>query len=165
MMTEERYQKRAECIRKRPGALKILRAGNKILTAVTYGAYIVLLAAEVIRRDEKFFRVLLVPAVAFVLVTLFRKVCNAKRPYEIFDIEPLLKRNKAGQSFPSRHAFSIFMIAMAIGYVWMPGGILFLILGTLLAVIRVVGGVHFPRDVAAGAAVGIFAGILGFYIW
>ena len=57
------------------------------------------------------------------------------------------------------------MIAMAIGYVWMPGGILFLILGVLLAVIRVIGGVHFPRDVAAGAAIGILVGILGFYIW
>ena len=57
------------------------------------------------------------------------------------------------------------MIAMAIGYVWMPGGILFLILGVLLAVIRVIGGVHFPRDVAAGASIGILVGILGFYIW
>lgn len=165
MMTEERYEKRAQAIRKRPRVLNMLRAGNKILTAVTYGAYIVLLAAEALRRDERFFKVLLIPAGVFFLVTAFRKVCNAERPYERFAIEPLLKRNKAGQSFPSRHAFSIFMIAMAIGYVWMPGGILFLILGTLLALIRVIGGVHFPRDVAAGAAVGILAGILGFYIW
>ena len=165
MMTGEKYEKRAEAIRKRPWALQLLRGGNKILTAVTYGDYILLLAAEAIRRDEKFFKVLLIPAAVFVLVTVFRKICNAKRPYELLDIEPLLKRNKAGQSFPSRHAFSIFMIAMAIGYVWRPGGILFLILGGLLAVIRVVGGVHFPRDVAAGAALGILAGILGFYIW
>ncbi len=165
MMTKEKYEKMARVIRKHPQALGMLAAGNRILTALTYGAYILLLAAEAIGRDEKFCKVLLIPAAAFFLVTVFRKVCNAKRPYELLDIEPLLKRNKAGQSFPSRHAFSIFMIAMAIGYVWMPGGILFLILGVLLAVIRVIGGVHFPRDVAAGASIGILVGILGFYIW
>ena len=79
-------------------------------------------------------------------------------------IQPLLVRRKKGQSFPSRHTFSIFMIAMALGYVWMPAGILFLILGALLGSIRVIGGVHFPRDVIAGAAVGIGIGVLGFYI-
>ena len=56
------------------------------------------------------------------------------------------------------------MIAMALGYVCIPAGILFLILGVLLGSIRIIGGVHFPRDVIVGAAVGIGIGILGFYI-
>ena len=103
MMTKEKYEKMAGVIRNHPQALGMLAAGNRILTALTYGAYILLLAAEAIGRDEKFCKVLLIPAAAFFLVTVFRKVCNAKRPYELLDIEPLLKRNKAGQSFPSSH--------------------------------------------------------------
>ena len=30
--------------------------------------------------------------------------------------------------------------------------------------VRVIGGVHFPRDVLVGAAVGILAGVIGFYV-
>ena len=37
-------------------------------------------------------------------------------------------------------------------------------LGAALACVRVIGGVHFPRDVLVGAAVGILAGVIGFYV-
>ena len=30
--------------------------------------------------------------------------------------------------------------------------------------VRVIGGVQFPRDVLVGAAVGILAGVIGFYV-
>ena len=36
--------------------------------------------------------------------------------------------------------------------------------GALLAWCRVVGGVHFPRDVIAGALIGIGCGVLGYYV-
>ena len=36
--------------------------------------------------------------------------------------------------------------------------------GVLLAVVRVVGGVHFPRDVLCGAAIGILCGAVGFFL-
>lgn len=163
-MTEERYKKTVQMLHNRPIFCRMISVMNRILTVVTYIAYIVLLISAVFRLDGRFWRLLFVPAISFFLVTVFRKVVNAKRPYEIFQIEPVLKRKKKGQSFPSRHAFSIFMIAMAVGYVSMPAGIVFIIMGIWLAVLRVLGGVHFPRDVAAGAAVGIGLGLLGFYI-
>ena len=34
-------------------------------------------------------------------------------------------------------------------------------LGSAIALIRVIGGVHFPRDVIAGALIGIIFGIIG----
>ena len=135
---------------------------NKILTAITYVTYIVLVVSQLIMDQSIFLRVLIVPAIGFVGVTLFRKVFNAKRPYQLLDIDPLLSRRKEGQSFPSRHAFSIFMIAMAVGYVWLPGGIVFAVLGVLLACVRVIGGVHFPKDVICGAVVAVIWGIVGF---
>ncbi|WP_363173915.1 phosphatase PAP2 family protein [uncultured Senegalimassilia sp.] len=36
--------------------------------------------------------------------------------------------------------------------------------GVLLAVIRVVSGVHFPRDVVVGALLGMLAGFVGLWI-
>lgn len=163
-MTEERYRKTAQMFRNHPAFCRMVGVMNKVLTAAAYLAYIVLLASVVLRLDAAFWKLLFVPAVSFFLVTVFRKAFNAKRPYEIFHTEPVLKRKKKGQSFPSRHAFSIFMIAMAVGYVSTPAGIVFFVMGIWLAALRVLGGVHFPRDVAAGAAAGIGLGILGFYI-
>ena len=51
---------------------------------------------------------------------------------------------------------------------WLPfntvAGVLLLLLGIDMMFIRVVGGVHYPQDVVAGAVCGILAGVLGFYI-
>ena len=37
-------------------------------------------------------------------------------------------------------------------------------LGLDMMCMRVLGGVHYPQDVLAGAACGVLAGIVGFYI-
>ena len=42
--------------------------------------------------------------------------------------------------------------------------LLFFVLTALLAALRVLGGVHYVRDVAAGAAMGVLCGLLGFFI-
>ena len=39
-----------------------------------------------------------------------------------------------------------------------------MVIGILLGMIRVLGGVHEPRDVIAGAVIGIASGIIGFSI-
>ena len=43
-------------------------------------------------------------------------------------------------------------------------GVVLLLLGVDMMFIRVVGGVHYPQDVLAGAACGVLAGVLGFYL-
>lgn len=163
-MTAETYEKISAPFRNRPNSVKRLEYLNKILTAITYVTYIALVISQLFMDRQNCWKVLLIPAIGFVGVTLFRKIFNAKRPYQLLDIQPLLSRRKEGQSFPSRHAFSIFMIAMAVGYVWLPLGIVFVVLGVLLAYVRVVGGVHFPKDVIAGALIGIIWGLVGFHI-
>ena len=175
MMTAETYEKISAPFRKHPKSVKRMEVLNKILTAITYVVYIVLVVSQLVvwlmsmfgadvSCQIVFWSVLLVPAIGFVGVTLFRKIFNAKRPYQLLDIQPLLSRRKEGQSFPSRHAFSIFMIAMAVGYVWLPLGIVFAVLGVLLACVRVIGGVHFPKDVIAGAVIAVVWGLAGFHL-
>ena len=80
------------------------------------------------------------------------------------DITPLIAKDKQGQSFPSRHVFSAFMIGMCFLQVsGILAGIIFAV-GVFLSVVRVLGGVHFLQDVIAGAVLGIAIGIVGFYI-
>ena len=68
------------------------------------------------------------------------------------------------RALPSRHVFSVFIIAATIFYVHPSAGILLGLLGVVLAVLRVIGGVHEPRDVIAGALAGILCGVLGYYV-
>lgn len=65
---------------------------------------------------------------------------------------------------PSRHVFSITIIAMCWLYIYQPIGIVLLILTIILAAVRVIAGVHFIRDVIAGIAVGILCGFIGLWI-
>ena len=60
---------------------------------------------------------------------------------------------------PSRHVFSTAVIAMAWIPVSLPAGILLLLVAVLESVIRVLGGVHYPSDVAAGYLIGVLAGL------
>ena len=105
-----------------------------------------------------------IPAICFLTVTIFRKVINKQRPYEKLPIQSLIKKDKKGQSFPSRHVFSIFLIATLWFCFWKPVGIFLFIAGIFLAIVRVIGGVHFISDVCAGAALGILAGWISNYI-
>ncbi len=137
---------------------------NHILTDVVYLVYPALLLYLLINRDSRFWRVLFVPAVTFALVTLFRKKFNAPRPYETWPVKPLIPKDTKGNSFPSRHVFSIYIIAMAAWYVWWPLGLTLVVAGIFLAAARVIGRVHFVKDVMAGALIAVGAGILCFWV-
>ena len=98
-------------------------------------------------------------AAAFVTVTVIRKIINAKRPYEVYDFYKERPKNKAGMSFPSRHVFSIFLIATIALSVSLIAAIALYIIGILLAAFRVLLGIHFIRDVLCGAALGVIGGV------
>lgn len=163
-MTKETYEKITRSLREHPRRIRFLQSTNKILTISVYCAYPALLLFAAVQKDMRFWRILLTPAVSFLLVSGFRRLLNAPRPYEALDIVPLIKKDTKGKSFPSRHIFSVFVIAMAFLYISFPLGILFTAIGLLLAIVRVIGGVHFPKDVIAGAVIGILSGIIGIYL-
>lgn len=143
---------------------KTINILNKLITTVVYITYPLALAFLVITQDARFWRVLLIPAISFVLVSLIRYYINAPRPYEVSNSVPIIKKDTKGKSFPSRHVFSVFVIASTLYYISNPLGLFLMVAGIGLAIIRVVGGVHFPRDVIVGAIIGILAGVLGFYL-
>jgi len=142
---------------------KLLNWVNSLLTALCYGAYPACLAVLAVRRDPRLVRSVLVPAVSFLLLSAYRNLHNEKRPYEVLDICPLIRKDAKGKSFPSRHVFSVFVISMTFLWLLPPLGAVFLVMGVGLALCMVIGGVHWPRDVIVGAAVGILSGIVGFW--
>ena len=94
-------------------------------------------------------RAILVPGFVFLGGTLLRKKLNFPRPYEQPGFTPLVEKETHGQSFPSRHALSAAVLAA----VWLSfypavGGVMVAVT-VAICVLRVLAGVHFPRDVIA----------------
>ena len=80
--------------------------------------------------------------------------------------KPLVPKNTAGKSFPSRHALSAAVIAAA--WLWnYPSAATAVLFGAMLlvvAAVRVIAGVHFIKDVAFGIFFGGFLGYVGFWL-
>lgn len=159
-MTAGDYRRMTRPLRERPRLLRLVLGLNRGLVYLCYALYPLLLALILVDRPEAFLRFLIVPGVSFVILSLARERINAPRPYEVLVIDPLISKATRGKSFPSRHVFSIFVIAMAWLAFWWPLGVVLLALGVFMAVARVIGGVHWPRDVVAGAVCGVVAGAL-----
>lgn len=163
-MKKETYIKMTQPFRDNPGMAKGIHMVNKICTMIMYVAYIFLLLYMIVLRDENLPRTFLVPAISFVVLSVGRALINRPRPYETFDTPPIIKKDTKGKSFPSRHVFSVFIIAMTIFYAHPGPGIILGIIGILLGITRVRAGVHEPRDVIAGALSGILCGLIGYYL-
>ena len=164
MMTKEQYEAWTSWFRRNPGSIRVLRGINDGLTYLCYLLYPALLAYSALYRQDLLLKMVLVPGIAFVAVSLFRRVFDAPRPYEALDIDPIIKKATSGRSFPSRHIFSVFMIAMCYLRVCVPLGCALCVCGAVMAVIRVLGGVHYPKDVIAGAVVAIVCGAIGLWL-
>lgn len=161
-MTAERYAKIEGWFLSRPRALWWLRALNRWLPLVLYVAYPILILCLALWLDVRVWKVVYIPAAVFVAVTVVRKLVNAKRPYETLGITPLISKDKPGESFPSRHVASAFVIAEAFGYINLPLGVAVGVVALLIAVLRPLAGVHFPRDVIFGALFSLLLGLPAF---
>ena len=145
-----------------------IKALHDVLPLVMYIFYpvqLVILAINEGIDSEIFLRFSLIPLCTLIAVTVVRSLINAKRPYEVYDYTPAVHKDTKGKSFPSRHTVCAFIIAMAFMYIQSVLGIIMLVIATAIAVIRVIAGVHFIRDVVSGAAIGILVGVLGFFVF
>lgn len=166
-MRPDRYAVIYRWFAARPAALTALRLANRWLPLASAGAYALLLALLAVRLAagagdmDLLARAVLVPGAVFGGGSVLRAVLNRPRPYQQPGFTPLLPKETEGKSFPSRHALSGAVIAMA----WLPvnpavAGVL-TVSALAICITRVLAGVHWVRDVAAGAALGFGLGALG----
>ena len=151
----------------KPRLAKTLSVTSEIIVVLTLLAFSGAIVWKLLTAPLCALGIALVTAVPYVGVSLFRRFFDAPRPYELYGMTELLGKaphKTKGHSFPSRHVFSAFVIAAVLSFVCLPLGIVLAVLGTALAVFRVVLGIHFVRDVAAGALIGIVSGVIGVFI-
>ena len=108
-------------------------------------------------RRGRWARATAVVAGAYVVSTSIKLAIGRKRP--LIEDLPHLMATPTGLSFPSSHSTSSFAAAQAFGRL-LPRGPL-LAAATGMAFSRLYLGVHYPSDVAAGAALGTAIGSLG----
>lgn len=164
-MTREQYLQIMHAIRETKYGITLIKWSGKGITYLTALIYLFCIGFLLWQRDLRVVPFVMTPAVSFVFVSIFRAKYGAQRPYEKYDFVPLLPKDTKAKSFPSRHVFSIFVLAAVILFVQPVCGGVLLCLGVVLAVLRVVIGVHFPRDVIAGGVIGIFCGVTGMAVW
>ena len=162
-MTEKRYLAVQAWFKARPAALKLLLVSNRLLSVAVYLAYIGMILYLVLTKDVRLWRALIIPALVFVGGSLLRAAINWPRPYQVYHTPALVNKDRAGQSFPSRHMFSASVLAVCAFWLWPPLGWVLGVIVLLLAPIRVLVGVHFIKDVAAGVLLGGLLGYLGFF--
>ena len=161
---QEWYDKRKSSLLQYPQLLQLMRVFNRMMTILMPLAYLTLLGTSLISKGlgQDLYAYILVPALGFVLLTLVRKWINQPRPYETWEIVPLLDKDSSGHSMPSRHVFSATIISMACLHANLLAGLVLLLLSVFLGLVRVLGGVHYPKDVLVGYACGLLLGILFF---
>ena len=163
---QEWYDKRKSSLLGHPQLLQLMRIFNRMMTVLMPFTYMTLLGTNFVSKGvgNDLYAYILVPASGFVLLTLVRKWINQPRPYEAWEIVPLLDKDSSGNSMPSRHVFSATIISMACLHANLPVGLMLLVLSALLGLVRVLGGVHYPKDVLVGYACGLLLGILFFIL-
>ena len=161
---QEWYDHVAGNIKNKPFLLSLLRTFNRFMTVVMPMIYLTLLAITYLQQGlgKQVLMYLFIPASGFVILSFLRKKINAPRPYEEWDIKPLLDRDSPGQSMPSRHVFSATIISMACLHASLSVGVILLVLSALLGLVRVLGGVHYPKDVVVGYICALVWGVIFF---
>ena len=161
---QEWYQNISSRLTSHPPLLFLLRSFNRLMTFTMPLVYLALLVTTYLQLGlgQQVGIYLFIPASGFVILSLFRKKINHPRPYETWDIRPLLDKDSSGQSMPSRHVFSATIISMAYFHAWTLIGMILLICSGVLALVRVLCGVHYPKDVLVGYVCGLLWGFLFF---
>ena len=140
---------------------RVLGGLNKAITGTFYLLFPIFISLVWLRNGWFVLSTtVLIMGGGFFLLSLGRSLYNRPRPYQTWAIQPLIKKDSLGKSFPSRHVFSATVIAMLALTLnpWLGGAMLFL--AGDLALLRVLGGVHYPSDVLAGYVIGILVGLL-----
>jgi undecaprenyl-diphosphatase len=116
----------------------------------------------IIKRDIFYpFIILGTSAVAWVFAYIIKNITMISRPFVALGITPLFF--ESGFSFPSLHVIVISSISTIMWSIDYRLGIIFFIFTILVAISRMIIGVHYPIDVVCGLIFGVLIGL--FILW
>ena len=129
------------------------------------GFVTVLVVAAYLLGDQGFAIALALGALTlWLVVTLIKALTDRARPFNLLRETRVIGLREHGLSFPSGHTAQTFFIAtLMVGHFRLPLGVAVGLYGiaVLVAFTRVYLGVHYPRDVIAGAILAVIWGTLG----
>jgi undecaprenyl-diphosphatase len=109
------------------------------------------------KRKKIFFHLLLLYAIQSAVAYSIKFLINRKRPLIFLEAFTQLPKNHGeilDPSFPSAHAFCVFMMATLLA-TWFPRyRIIFYIVAAFIGWTRIYLGLHYPTDVIAGGLLG-----------
>jgi len=100
---------------------------------------------------------------AYGLSTIIGIIHFRMRPFDAFVLDPIINVGYPEKSFPSDHASIAFALAFMVFLYNKKYGIFLLVVASLIALGRVLAGVHYFFDIVAGAMVGITGALLFYY--
>ena len=139
---------------------------NELVTYLIALIYFICLITLIVHHEfRQLFLAVLTPVAGFVVARFLRVILRHPRPYQVMRIRPLDREKKTSAAFPSCHVASAFVIGTTLlALSFTVAGILVLILGVVLAVLRVMSGGHYIKDVISGAVLGSLCGIVLYLI-
>ena len=161
---KNKYEKTLYGIYKDKSLYELLKVVSHAIVVCTAYSFLVRLVTMIESEPLRVLSLFVITGVPFVIVSLLRLVINLPRPYDVLEFYDAPPKKKSGRSFPSRHVFSVFVIAVALMPMNVFTGCSLLLLGVVLAVVRVLLGLHYIRDVVAGALIGIASGSIGLLV-
>lgn len=164
-MNEQRYRAIIGWFHAHPAAKGLLYLISRGAVAAVYLLYGCLLLWLAVWYRPLFPPAVLVPAAAFWAGSALRTYLNRPRPYTALGYQPLFPKKEKGRSMPSRHCFSAAAIAVVAFYGSVPLGSVLVVLAVLIAVSRVITGVHYISDVLAGLAFGGGFALVGWQLY
>lgn len=109
-MTKEQYIKITEPLRSNQERAKRVTSLNHMLTALVFCVYPLYLFMLFTDKNPWLWRAILVPAVSFVGLSVVRKIINAPRPYEKFDMPPVLEKTQKENHFQAGMYFLFLLL-------------------------------------------------------
>lgn len=161
----EQFLKSINKIKSNNTLYKFVRFNYKFVPFSIFIGYPILLCYLLFTKDIRIIKVVVIPLVTFIGVTIMRILINRTRPYEKYNFTPVFPKDTKGKSFPSRHTASAFILSYAFLYINPILGIISLVISLVMAFLRPATGVHYISDVVAGILISSIIGILFFFIF
>ncbi len=135
---------------------------NTLCVSIFVLLYVGCLIVMYLSINPLLLRALVVPFSTVCIATILRRIVNRKRPYETYDIKPLIQKKTQRQSFPSRHIASATILCLTTMMLNPMLGIIAIPILLIMSILRIVGGVHYPSDIFGGIALGLLCGFVGY---